>query len=398
MNTTDHHAALVDGLPYWHTATSQESLRSLDAGTSHRIAHRPDIAVVGGGAVGLAIAAMCVRAGLGNVAVLERGNLAGGPSGRAGGVLAPEAHAWTDPPSLVALGRRSFALTRRLDDEWGNELGVRDLDCLLAGRRLPEVTTPLTAQVAVLDEQQVRDREPALRGVTGGVLIHEQGHVNPLRFAAALARHAGTVVTNAEVEASTVARRRVVTLHTRLGDVHPGVVIYATGGAPTPDVTVPHTSVKGHLAVTEPVACSLRTQIVTAGGGALPLPDGRLLTGGTIDDPDSAPGVRRTVVEGIRRGLDTIVPAAAAAQFSHVWTCYRPATPDRLPIIDRMPGTDNAWFTSGHFRTGLLMAVATGEIITKWVSSGTRPALAEPFTLARFDRMAGSGGQPQAPA
>src|SRR5205807_3788063 len=44
--------------------------------------------------------------------------------------------------------------------------------------------------------------------------------------------------------------------------------------------------------------------------------------------------------------------------------------PDRLPIVDRVPDIANAWFTSGHYRTGLLMAVATGEALARWIMEG----------------------------
>lgn len=374
----------MDTAPFWPTTLAGNRSPLLDRDTARHLDPTPDVAVVGGGIVGLAIAVMCRRAGLDRVVVLERDRLVSGPSGRAGGVLAPEAHAWTDPPSLVELGRQSLELTRQLDVEWHGELGVRDLSCLLADRRLDEVVTPLATPVEVLDEAAIRDREPALRGVTNALLIRRQAHVHPLTFAAALALRAGGILTGVEVGAPEVVGGSVVRLPTGVGDVRPGVVIYATGTAPSPDITVPHVLVKGHLAVTEPVQCRLVSRVVTLRGGALPLPDGRLLTGGTIDVGDSGTDVRPTVVRGIRRALDDLIPAAAGAAFSHVWTCSRPATPDRLPIIDRLPGTDNAWFTSGHYGTGLLMALATGESLARWITDGHPPQVVRPFALARF--------------
>lgn len=354
----------------------------LRGGSPDRLDRHPDIAVVGGGVVGLATAAMCVRAGLGDVLVLEGAELAGGPSGRAGGVLSPEPHAWTDPADLVELGRHSLTLTRQVDNEWDNTLGIRDLDCLLTDRDLDQVSTPLAAPFDVLDEHQVRDREPSVRGIASAVLVRGQAHVDPLRFAAGFTRHAGTVATNVTVTGATIRARTLTTLHTTIGDIHPGVVVSATGHAPT-GVAVRHTAVKGHLAVTRPLAHRLRSRVVSPIGGALPLQDGRLLTGGTFDE-NAQPGVQQAVVDQIRRGLDELIPAAMGTAFSHVWTCHRPASPDRLPIIDRLPGTDNAWFTAGHFGTGLLMAAATGETIAAWIGTGTRPARAAPFTVARF--------------
>ena len=77
----------------------------LDPGVPEGLDRRPDVLVVGGGVVGLATAALCQRAGLGRVVVLERGRLAAGPSGRAAGIMAPELHHGSAPPALVELGQ-----------------------------------------------------------------------------------------------------------------------------------------------------------------------------------------------------------------------------------------------------------------------------------------------------
>ena len=55
-----------------------------------------------------------------------------------------------------------------------------------------------------------------------------------------------------------------------------------------------------------------------------------------------------------------------------------------MPVIDRVPGVDNAWLSVGHFRTGLLMAPGTGHALAEWISSGKRPASLDAFELARF--------------
>jgi glycine/D-amino acid oxidase-like deaminating enzyme len=302
----------------WDSTAHDEDLSALDPGVPDDLDRRPDIAVVGGGVIGLAVAAMCVGAGARSVVVLERGRLAGGPSGRAAGVLAPEPHVWEDPPALVELGRRSLRLTRQLDVEWDGAFGLRDLDCLLLGP-LASPSMRFEAPVEVLDENGLRQREPAVAEVSDALAIGRQAHVHPVRFAAGLSRHAGTVATGVEVGQRKVARGKVVALRTTIGDLHPGVVVFATGVAPSPEVSVPHLLVKGHLATTDPVAFRLNSQVMVPHGEALPLADGRLLTGGTIDEGDNSPAVRPQVIREMRRGLDLVIPAAASVRFSHVW-------------------------------------------------------------------------------
>jgi glycine/D-amino acid oxidase-like deaminating enzyme len=65
--------------------------------------------------------------------------------------------------------------------------------------------------------------------------------------AAELARRAGAVATGVAMTDAQVAGGRIVRVRTTVGDLHPGVVVFATGLAPRPWVWVPQRLVKGHL-------------------------------------------------------------------------------------------------------------------------------------------------------
>jgi glycine/D-amino acid oxidase-like deaminating enzyme len=55
------------------------------------------------------------------------------------------------------------------------------------------------------------------------------------------------------------------------------------------------------------------------------------------------------------------------------WCCVRPWHPDGCPVIDQVPGLGNAWLTSRHFRTGILMAPVTVQMITRCLSQQAAP-------------------------
>src|SRR5438093_3615602 len=112
--------------PVWDEALGDDERLVLDPGPSS-FDPRPDVLVVGGGAVGLAAAAMCRRAGLGSVQVIERERCGAGPSGSAAGGLSPGVHS-VSHPAFVDLARESLALHRELDAEWHGEIGLRPLD------------------------------------------------------------------------------------------------------------------------------------------------------------------------------------------------------------------------------------------------------------------------------
>src|SRR5262249_40863230 len=85
-------------------------------------------------------------------------------------------------------------------------------------------------------------------------------------------------------------------------------------------------------------------------------------------------------------------PRTAGIANGHAWCCFRPTTADEQPVIDRVPGIENAWVTCGHFRTGILMAAATGDVLARWIRTGDRPAGAAPGGIHRVGGRGAGGG------
>jgi glycine oxidase len=376
------------GETVWRDTAGEAVLAALEPGVPSDLDTHPDVLVVGGGVVGLATAALCTRAGLGRVLLVERDRLAAGASGRAAALLTPEAHVWTDPRPFVDLGRQSLRLLRALDDEWDGALGVEPFEWLVALPAAVPLDTDLGPFVDVLDAGGAHEAEPELGNVAGGLRIREQARVHPLRLAAGLAARIGSVATGVEMRGVTTPGGRVATVHTSHGEFHPGAVVFATGLAPSlpalPQLTVPQRWVKGHLLATEPAPFRLRTAVAAVEGLVGQLPGGEIMAGGTLDEGDNDPAVRDDVIATIRKTLASLLPRTGALATDHSWCCFRPATSDEQPVIDRVPNVENAWVTCGHFRTGILMAAATGDALARWIETGRRPENVEAFGLARF--------------
>ena len=376
------------GETVWRDTAGAGVLAALDPGVPPDLDRRPDVLVVGGGAVGLATAALCSRAGLGRVVVIEREHLAAGASGSAAALLTPEAHVWTDPPPFVALARTSLQLLRALDAEWDGAIGVEALEWLVALPQALPLDAELGALVDVVDPDGAHAVEPELGDVPGALRIREQARVHPLRLAAALAARTGAVATGVEMLGVTTTGGRVASVRTSHGDFHPGAIVFATGLAPTvaelPAPAVPQRWVKGHLLATAPSPFRLRTAIAALEGLVLQLEGGEIVAGGTLDEGDHDPLVRDDVIGAIRKGLAALVPRSADLEIGHAWCCFRPTTADEQPVIDRVGGLENAWITCGHFRTGILMAAATGDVLARWIESGRQPDGVAPFALRRF--------------
>jgi glycine oxidase len=362
-------------------AGDRSALERAGPGELHRT---PDVLVVGGGVMGVMAATAFHAAGAGSVALVEASSRLGtGATGGALGLLTPEPHCGEDPGALVELGRASLRQWRRLHAAAEGGLGlvdVRWVGLVVDDRR------PLASPAACrLSAPEVVDILPWLEGTADkAVRIDGQARIDPLRAVARLAGRLDRVATGVSVTSADIRAGAIRRVETTAGPVTPGAVVFATGGPPRVhgvDVRVPADVVKGHMVVTEPASVAFGGTVDPLG---TQLRDGRLAIGGTLDVGDGTPTVRPDLVASMVRGLGAWHACLEGLEVERAWTCFRPHHPDGLPTIDRVPGVSNAWFTSGHYRTGILMAPATASVLVEWASTGTRPARAEPFAATRF--------------
>jgi D-amino-acid dehydrogenase len=68
------------------------------------------------------------------------------------------------------------------------------------------------------------------------------------------------------------------------------------------------------------------------------------------------------------------------------WVGGRPFLPDGLPLIDRLPGHDNAFAATGHGMLGVTLGPATGHRLAEHISTGRRPEILTPFGFDRLRR------------
>jgi NADPH-dependent 2,4-dienoyl-CoA reductase/sulfur reductase-like enzyme len=83
---------MVAETPIWRDRLTAKERAQLGRGAGTISLSTPDVLVVGGGIVGVAIAAACHDAGLGSVLLIEAGRLGPGAPGGAAGLATPEIH------------------------------------------------------------------------------------------------------------------------------------------------------------------------------------------------------------------------------------------------------------------------------------------------------------------
>lgn len=65
------------------------------------------------------------------------------------------------------------------------------------------------------------------------------------------------------------------------------------------------------------------------------------------------------------------------------WVGGRPFLPDGLPVIDRVPGHDNAFAATGHGMLGVTLGPVTGHALAAYLRTGRRPDVLAPFRFGR---------------
>ena len=364
-------------------------------------AQSPDVAVAGGGPIGLACAWRAARRGLSAV-VLD----AGGPGAWhvAAGMLAPVAEAEFGERALLELGLRSAALFEgfcaELAEATGRDAGLRRSGTLVVARdadeaealeRLIAFRGSLGLEVTRLRPSQARRLEPALAPTVRLALEVAGDHsIDPRRLVAAL----GEAV---EVRRGRVARvlaedGRATGVELEDGSVlAAGAVVLAPGahaGAialPEDAARVPVRPVKGQvLRLRDPRGPGLVERTIRGEQAYLvPRGDGRYVLGATMEERgwDTAPtagGVYELI-----RDMSELVPGVLELDIDELEAGLRPATPDNLPAIG--PGTlEGLVWAAGHHRNGILLAPVTAELVAGALAGDRLPDWARPADPARF--------------
>ena len=115
-----------------------------------------------------------------------------------------------------------------------------------------------------------------------------------------------------------------------------------------------------------------------------PKSDGQLIVGATVEDCGFREGVTAGGLYALLEGARRVLPGIEEMAVDAVWSGFRPTSDDDAPIIDTLaPGLVTA---TGHHRNGYLLAPVTADAVAELVTKGTLPAIARPFTRARFAR------------
>jgi glycine/D-amino acid oxidase-like deaminating enzyme len=367
---------------------------------------RTEVAVVGGGAIGLSCARELARAGAG-VTVLEAASAIGhGSSARAnGGVRAQFTTAIN-----IAFSRFSITEIETLAAS-DPRVGFHQEGYLLiagtreAGDSLVEammLQRALGVDTGWLEPSEVMAKTPFVRpdGIVGATFHARDGFLDPGSFVGALAddaRRRGTAfVTNARVDAIEPG----FTLRTSAGQVRAEAIVNAAGAdakavAALVGATVPVEPIRrnlAHVMDAGATAGGLTPMTVDVDTGVLVR---REPAGGWIvaySDPDDPPGHDTSVDPAFLPQLAERLPdrfpflLELPIDPARCWAGLYPETPDHHAIVGEDPSVAGLFHCVGFGGHGLMHAPAAGRAIAELITGGRCDAFdLHPLLPSRFD-------------
>lgn len=371
-----------------------------------------DVAIIGAGVIGLAVARELGRAGIRDVVLLERETAAGrGSTARANGGVRAQ---WRTRPN-IAFSRFTIAQLELLDRDTDGLPGFKQAGYLLftgtetgenALRRGWELQRACGVDVAWLTPEQVMRHAPFIRpdGLRAGTFCGTDGFIDPHGVVQALQSQARAMGIEGRFDTKVTGISQAgegFAIATTSGEVAARWLVNAAGadaariGAML-GIDLPCRPVRRNLACTDPVAAydatipSLIPMCVDLDTGVLI----RRESGGFLiawSNPDDLPGTDTSVdpafLPAVAERIGNRFPflEGVGIDRKNCWAGLYPETPDHHAIVgpvDSMPRFLQCIGFGGH---GIMHSIAAGRAIAELISAGRSSTLdIHPLRLARF--------------
>lgn len=375
-----------------------------------------DVAIIGGGLIGLSIAWRLKYASPSlSVAVFNQGFSGGNATLAATGMLAAATELEPEGQALLALALESqklwpqfcenleqaadFSIDYRKSGTLAVALSRDEVERLHFRYHLHQKAGLSTTQW--MTGADIRALEPGLRSsVMAGFFCPHDHQVDPRRVLVALHRALSQVQVSVfqacPVQALDQTGGAITGVQTGRGFCRSSFVVLAAGAWSSQAsllpaaLSLPLRPFKGQaLSLKATPYTPIPSKIIwTETLHLAPKADQRLIVGATLEDrefdTDITAGGVLALLEAARRAL----PSIEEMKLEAIWTGLRPTTEDDAPLLGptSVPGF---LLATGHHRNGVLLAPITAHLITDFILQGHMNEMGSRFTLERFKKQQG---------
>jgi len=368
---------------------------------------RVEVAIVGGGVIGCAIAYYLTQLGLRDIAVFERSYLASGSTGRCGAGVRAQ---WGTEMNC-RLAQSSIHDFETLADE----LDYPSIDfkqggylILAFGRaqldqfgRNVALQNSLGIQSRLVTPDEARRIVPHLVApdLLGATFCPTDGHCDPFKvtdaYAQAARRGGAEIHTATTVTGLRVCAGRITTVETDRGPVDCGLLVNAAGPhaaqiAAMAGCEIPYMTQRHQIMVTEPVAAMQDPMVISFSHGLYcqQTPRGSFIMG--LGDPAEPVGFDMghswQFLADLASKIDYLMPALGSLRVVRQWSGLYEVTPDSQPLLGLAPEPANLWLAAGFSGHGFMLAPMVGRILAQLICGQAPEIDVSPLDLGRFAR------------
>lgn len=368
--------------------------------------------VIGGGVIGCAIAYNLAKEGV-NVVLLERDYLAGGASGRCGGMIWAPWYPMDAGELMAKVNNITLNRFANLEEELETSIEYTldsSISCVRPGEEedceteARELARYFDTHLEYLTPEEIKKLAPYI-GVdiirpVGGYLrtgMIANASANPFltvhALASAAVRLGATIHTGTEVTGIIAANGKVEGVRTGKGDIRTDIVVNAAGAwsadvARMAGLKIPTRPHGEDAVVTEPLmplpyfprireayARQTKSGQILIGDNYFPEQESSYSTEVTLD-----------FLPRISDYLTQLLPSFGNINIVRHWAGTEDITPDELPILGKVDELDGLILACG-FVAGFCISQAVGEIIAGIIlKKDKNPDIAEALSLNRFEK------------
>jgi glycine oxidase len=342
------------------------------------MSRHPDVLIIGGGLIGLTTAHYLAGAGA-RVRVIDRAEFGQEASWAGAGIISP-----ADLDSARTPGERLHALSvgmfPALSEELRSATGIDNGFMCSGGIELVEPGNVADDEwrgpgvvFEKLDPEALSSLEPALeKGLGDAFLLPRMAQVrNPRHLKALLAAcrlREVELLPNSPAQDLVKDRDRIDAVVCPTGQHYADRFLVAAGAWSDsllcslnwqPSIR----PIRGQIALLRTEKKTPDRILLRGPRYLVPRGDGLVLVGSTQEDVGFNKQTTAAAIESLLVLAQKLVPALGEAALEKCWAGLRPASPDGIPYIGKIPNWENIYIAAGHFRSGIQLSPGTALLM-----------------------------------